>query len=76
MPRGSTDPEEFVEFDFLGLECDHQVLKQLEPKNLSKTGISSEILLFLRGFLVLAALRLDGRIPNLENQNLWVIPDL
>ena len=35
-PGGSTDPDEFIEFDFLGLECDHQVLKQLEPKNLSK----------------------------------------
>ena len=24
---GSTDPEEPIEFDFLGLECDHQGLK-------------------------------------------------
>ena len=35
-PGGSTDPEEPIEYEFLGLECDHQVLKQLEPKNLSK----------------------------------------
>ena len=26
-PWGSTDPEEPIEFDFLGLECDHQGLK-------------------------------------------------
>ena len=24
---GSTDPEEAIEFEFLGLECDHQFLK-------------------------------------------------
>ena len=35
-PWVSTEPEEPIEFDFLGLKCDHQCLKQLEPKNLSK----------------------------------------
>ena len=35
-PGGSTDTEEPIEYEFLGLECDHQVLKQLEPKNLLK----------------------------------------
>ena len=35
-PWGSTEREEPIEFDFLGLECDYQVLKQLKPKNLSK----------------------------------------
>ena len=35
-PWGSTEQGEPIEFDYLGLECDHQVLKQLEPKNLSK----------------------------------------
>ena len=35
-PWGSTDLEESIEFEFLGLECDHHVFKQLEPKNLSK----------------------------------------
>ena len=64
---GSTERGEPIEFDFLGLECDHQVLKQLEPKNLSKTGISNQFLLFLSSFLVSAALKLDGRISNLEN---------
>ena len=33
---GSTDPEELIELGFLGLKCDHQGLKQLEPKNHSK----------------------------------------
>ena len=75
-PQGSTDPEEPIKFDFLGLQCDHQVLKQLEQKKLSKTSIFNEFLLFLRGFLVLAALKLDGRIPNLEIQILQVLPDL
>ena len=72
----STDPGEPTEFDYLDLECDHQGLKQLEPKNLSKTGISNKILLFLRSFWVLAALKLDGRIPNLDIQILWVLPVL
>ena len=35
-PWGSTERGEPIEFDFLGLECDHQVLKLLEPKNFSK----------------------------------------
>ena len=34
-PLGSTEPEEPIKFDVLGLECDHQVLKKLQPKNLS-----------------------------------------
>ena len=75
-PWGSTDPEELIEFDFLGLKCDHQGLKQLEPKNHSKRDIFNEILLFLRGFWVLAPLNFDGRILNLENRILWVLPDL
>ena len=37
-PWGSIDPEESIEFDFLGLECDHQTLKELEPKTLSKSA--------------------------------------
>ena len=68
--------EEPIEFNFLGLKCDHQGLKQLEPKNLSKTGIFNKILSFLRGFWVLVAFKLDGRIPNLENRILWVPLDL
>ena len=75
-PWVSTERGEPIEFDFLGLECDHQVLKQPEPKNLSKTGIFNKILLFLRSFWVLAALKLDGRIPNLNIQILWVLPVL
>ena len=64
---GATDPEEPIKFDFLGLECDHQGLKQLEPKNLSKRAKFCNNCRFLRGFWVVAALRLDGHIPNLEN---------
>ena len=37
-PWGSTDWVEPIEFDFPGLECEHQDLKQLEPKKLSKAG--------------------------------------
>ena len=73
---GSTDLEELIEFDCLGLKCDHQGLKQLEPKNHSKRDIFNKILLFLRGFCVLAPLNFDGRILNLENRILWVLPDL
>ena len=39
--RGSTGREEPVEFKFLGPRCDHQVLKQLEPKNLSNFATGS-----------------------------------
>ena len=42
-PRGSTGQEELVEVEFLGLRCDHQVLKELETKNLSNFGIFDEI---------------------------------
>ena len=38
-PWGSIELEEPIDFDSLGLKYDHQVLKQLEPKHLSKTGI-------------------------------------
>ena len=47
---GSTEWGDPIEFDFLGLECDHQVLKQLEPKNLSKTGNFNKILFFQQVF--------------------------
>ena len=73
---GSTDPEETKEFDFLGLRCDHEVLEQLFPKNLSKIGIFYEFRHFLGVFLVLVALKLHGRIWNLENRILWFLPDL
>ena len=42
-PGGSTGREEPVELEFLGPRCDHQVLKQLEPKNLSNFVIFNEI---------------------------------
>ena len=61
-PGGSTDPGETKEFNILGYRCDHEVLKQLEPKNLSKTGIFYEFWHFLSVFLVLVALKLYGRI--------------
>ena len=69
FPWEFTDPEEPIEFDFLGLECNHQALKQL-------IGIFNDFLPFLRGFWVLVALKLDGHIPNLENRILWNLPDL
>ena len=45
-PWGSTERGDPIEFDFLGLECNHQVLEQLEPKNLPKTDNFNEFLLF------------------------------
>ena len=35
-PWGCTVRGEPIKFNCLNLECDHQLLKQLEPKNLSK----------------------------------------
>ena len=64
---GSTEQGEPIKFDFLGLECNYQVLKQLEPKNLLKTSNLNKVLLFLSGFWVLPAFKLNGRISNLEN---------
>ena len=61
-PGESTDPDETKEFDILGFRCDHEVLKQLEPKNLSKTGIFYEFWHIWSGFLLPAALKLHGRI--------------
>ena len=75
-PGGSTDLGETKEFDILGFRCDHEVLKQLEPKNLSKTGIFYEFRHILSGFLVPVALKLHGRIWNLKNRILWFLPDL
>ena len=43
---------------------DHQVLKGPEAKNLSKTAIFDQKQQFLSGFLALAPLKLDGRVPN------------
>ena len=57
----------------MGLECDHQVLKQEEAKNFAKLGFFNEFWRFLRGFWILAALKPNGRIQNLENQFLWVL---
>ena len=75
-PWVSTERGEPIEFDFLGLKCDHQFSEQLEPKNLPKMSNFNKFLLFLSGFRVLPAFRLDGRIPKLENRILWVLPVL
>ena len=50
-----------TEFEFLGFRCDHEVLKALEAKNGSKTGVFDEIWLFLRCFWLLAPFKLHGR---------------
>ena len=75
-PGGSTDREKPTEFKFLGLRCDHEVFKHLEAKNLIKIGVFDDILLFLRGFWLLAVLKPHGRTPNLEIRILWVFSDL
>ena len=42
-----------------------------KPLKKSKNSLKMPV---FESFLVLATLRLDGRIPNLENQILWVLP--
>ena len=64
--RGSAGSEEPVKFEFLGLRCNHQVLKHLETKNLSNFGIFDEIWLFLGGFFLLASSSPHGRTRDLE----------
>ena len=61
VPRGL---ELTPEHSFKGLVLDHQVLKQLEAKNLSKTAKFDQKQQFLSVFLDLASLKLDGRAPN------------
>ena len=75
-PGGSTDREKPTESEFLGLRCDHEVLKLLEAKYLVKIGFFDDIVLFLRGFWLLDTLKPHGRIPNLEIRILWVLTDL
>ena len=58
----STDPGETKEFDFLGSRCDHEALKQLEPKKHSKSAEIHKKCRFLNGFWEIAALRPLGRI--------------
>ena len=53
----SADPGETKEFDFLGSRCDHEVLKQLEPKNHSKSAEIHKKCRFLRGFQENSALK-------------------
>ena len=45
-----------------GSKLDHQVLKRLEAKNLSKIAFLNRILLLFSGFLDLVFLKLDGRV--------------
>ena len=59
--RVSKKRERPTEFEFLGFRCDHEVLRALEAKNRSKTGVFDEIWLFLSGFWLLALLKLHGR---------------
>ena len=59
--------------NFLGLEYDYEVLKQLVAENLSKTGIFHEFWLFLGGFWLLAILKQYDRILNLENRISWEV---
>ena len=49
---------------FKGLVLDHQILKEPEPKNLSKRAKFDQKQQFLDGFLALIPLNLDGRAPN------------
>ena len=49
---------------FSGLAIDHQGLEKLELKNQPKTTVFDQIWLFLRGFLVLILLKVDGRALN------------
>ena len=63
---GSTGLEEPVEFEFLGLRCNHQALEQLETKNLLKIGTFSDIWLFSRGFWLRAFLKPYGCIRDLK----------
>ena len=59
--RESADRDLHVEFDFLGVGCNHSVLEQLEAKNLQKLAVFDNTWLFLRGFWLLAALKEHGR---------------
>ena len=61
---------------FLGLECDHAGLKQLEAKNLSKRAKLLQKRPYSGDFLLLTSLNHHGHTPNLENRILHKISDL
>ena len=75
-PGGSTEWNFHVEFDFLGLQCNHAGLKQLEAKNLSKRAKLLQKRPYSGDFLLLTSLNHHGRTPNLENRILHKISDL
>ena len=57
-------PEATPEQGFRGLVLDHQVLKQPEAKNLSKTAKFDQKTTIFECFFALAFFKLDGRAPN------------
>ena len=67
-PGGSKDQKFYVEFHFLGLECDHDDLKMSKAKNHQNMAVFEEVWLFLKGFWLLAALNQHGCTPNLKNR--------
>ena len=64
--------EFFIEFDSIELGCDHQLLKELEAKNLQKIGIFDQIWLLLRGFWLLPVFKIRGHTQSIYNQFLLV----
>ena len=74
-PGGSTVRDFYVEFDFLGLGCDHAVLEQLEAKNLSKRATCLQKQPIFGGFWLLATLEQHGRTPHLKNRILHENPE-
>ena len=54
---------------FGGLVLDHQS-SELDLKKHPKTAVFDQIWLFLRGFLILVLLKVDGRAPN---PYIWVL---
>ena len=74
-PGRSTVRDFYVEFDFLGLGCDHAVLEQLEAKNLSKRATCCQKQPIFGGFWLLAALEQHGCTPHLKNRILHEYPE-
>ena len=60
VPRVSKNWEGHTDIDFRGFGCDHEVLKELEAKNLSKVAKFGQKSLNFRGFWLLVPLNLHG----------------
>ena len=75
VPRVSKNWERSSAIDFKAFGCNHEVSGELEAKNFKNLGIFEQIWLLLRGFWLLASLKLHGCTQTPWKRVLWVLRD-